>query len=274
MTTSLENRRPQTQMNDQFLLAMTLTALPVVVRITAMVLTMPLVASRVVPPRVKAALVIALSVMVVPNVFAAGNLPPTNLVSLALAMVNEVLIGALMGLSLSVILAGVQLAGTLIEGLCGFSLTAFGGTPDSENGSGPFAKLFWWTTAAVFIAAGGVGQVVDGLLFSFAVLPVGNAVFDQSFVDFLVNSIGRSFEFGLSAALPAIAALLVASMVLGMAQRNFPQLGGMQVGLNIKAIFGMVVTSLVLLSAPWIINGGFELTMDELRSLLEQVKTG
>lgn len=261
-------------MSDQFLVSTALAGLPVVVRIMAMVLTMPVLANRVVPFRVKAALVIALSVLVVPSVVSTSAPLAVDPVPMALSLVNEALLGALMGLSLSVILAGVQLAGSLIEGLCGFSMAAFGATPDSESGNGVFVKLFWWTTVAVFIAAGGVGQVINGLLESFVVLPAGTGVFDQSLLDFLVQSLGQSFEFGLSAALPAIAALLVASVVLGMAQRNFPQLGGMQVGLNLKSIFGMVVTSLALLSAPWIVNGGFEITMDQLRSLIQQVATG
>ena len=256
-------------MSNHFLPAIALAVFPVVVRITAMVLTMPLIASRTVPFRVKMALVFALSMLVVPGLVATGAGNHATLTSLVVALINEALIGALMGLSLSVVLAGVQIAGALIEGLCGFSLAAFGGT-DAEEGNGPFARLFWWTTAAVFVAAGGVGQVVDGLLTSFSVLPIGTAIFDQSFVDFLVTSLGHSFEFGLAAALPAIVALLTASVVLGMAQRNFPQLGGLQVGLGIKAIFGMLVTSAVLLSAPWVINGGFELTLDELITFLEQ----
>jgi flagellar biosynthesis protein FliR len=91
---------------------------------------------------------------------------------------------------------------------------------------------------------------------------------DRSFQEFLVQSLTQAFSFGLSAAMPAIAALLAASLVLGMAQRNFPQLGGMQVGLNAQAICGMLVTSCLLLTAPWIVNGGLQVTLDQLQSFL------
>lgn len=261
-------------MQDQLLGYSVFAILPVMVRIAAMVLTMPLAAHRTVPMRVKLALIVALSMVTVPAIATQGDVAFSGPAVLVLSLFKEALIGAVMGLSLSLILAGVQLAGSLIEGLCGFSGSAFGSTRDSGSGGGPMAQLFWWTTIAVFIAAGGVGRVVDGLLGSFTTLPVGSAVFEQSLLDFLVLSLGQAFEFGLSAALPAVAALLVASVVLGMAQRNFPQLGGMQVGLNIKAVFGMVVASAVLLSTPWIINGGFELTIDRLQLFLQKASTG
>ncbi|MDG2014524.1 MAG: flagellar biosynthetic protein FliR [Pirellulaceae bacterium] len=261
-------------MSDAILTATLLTALPAVVRITAMVMTMPLVATRVVPVRVKLAFILALSLAVVPGAVANSEAPSLQWTALLLTLINEVLVGALMGLSCAIMLSGIQIAGSVIEGLCGFSMVSFGAPADSETGGGPLGKLFWWTTVAVFVAAGGIGRMIDGLLFSFTALPTGTAVFDQSFLDFLVTSIGYAFEFGVSAALPAIAALLVASIVLGMVQRNFPQLGGLQVGLGIKAMFGMAVTSIVLLSTPWIINGGFELTLGELKNWLELRETG
>ena len=160
-------------MTEALLVSSTLIGLPVVVRITAMVMTMPVFAGRVVPLRVKAALVIAFSVLVIPTVSSHACLPASNPAAYMTGLINEALLGALMGLSLSLILAGVQLAGSLIEGLCGLSLNSFGSIPDADAGNGVVARLFWWTTVAVFIAAGGVGQVVDGMLVSFQQLPVG-----------------------------------------------------------------------------------------------------
>lgn len=261
-------------MDETIFFATAISLLPAVVRITALVLTMPLVSSQLVGFRVKTALVVALSIVIVPGAVSWEALGVLDPFALTLTVINEALIGALMGLSCAVIFSGVQLAGGLIEGLCGFSLASIGNGSEEGATGGPYVKLFWWTTAAVFIAAGGIGQIIDGLLFSFVILPVGTSVFDQSFLNFLVRSIGYGFEFGISAVLPAIAGLLVASMVLGMAQRNFPQFGGLQVGLGIKAIFGMAITSVVLISAPWVITGGLELTLGEFRSWLEMVGAG
>ena len=258
-------------MNEPMLVAAVLGGLPVVVRLTAMALTMPVLAGRMVPVRVRLALVFAVAALITPTV--SQGIDPDSIHSLALGMglVHEALIGSLMGLAFNVMLAAARLAGSLIEGLCGFSMATFGVSPDEETGTGPFSRLFWWTTAAVFVAMGGIGRVVAAVMDSFAVMPAGEAVLDRSFFDFLVTAVGQSFEFGLTAVLPAIAALLVASIVLGMARSSFPQLDGIQVGLGIKAVVGMVVTSVVLLSTPWMIHGGLELTADQLQELLSRL---
>jgi flagellar biosynthetic protein FliR len=258
-------------MTDPIPSSVILAGLPAVIRVAAMVLTMPLLSGRVVPVRVKTAVIVALSLVVVPQALNQPVPSPWPGPGAAgLVLVQEGLLGALMGFSLSVMLAAAQLAGSLLEALCGFSVTTFGGTSEGGEQGGPLARLFWWTTAAVFVAAGGVGQVVDGLLGSFHTIPAGTAAAGQPLVDFLTQAVGQAFSFGLSAALPAIAALVVASMVLGMAQRNLPQLGGMQIGLNVKAVCGMVVTSVVLLSTPWLIHQGFELTLQQLQDCLPQ----
>ena len=260
-------------MNEQILLATAISCLPVLVRLIALVMTMPVIAGSVIPVRVRLAFVIAMAILIVPTLDpAAGS--TVNPVTFAISLIHEALLGALMGMSLNIILAAVHLAGSLIEGLCGFSITSFGAAPDPESGNGVFARLFWWTAIAVFIASGGVGQMVAAMMGSFAALPAGSAVLDRTMLDFLVRAISQSFEFGLMTALPAVAALLVASVVLGMAQKNFPQLGGMQVGLGIKAICGMLAVSLVLISMPWMIRGGFDQTLSQLQELIQRVPTG
>ena len=64
-------------------------------------------------------------------------------------------------------------------------------------------------------------------------------------------------------------ALLVASAVLGVARQNCPQLGGMQIGLGIKSVAGLIITSVLLLSTPWVINGGLEITLVHLHQWMD-----
>ncbi len=183
-------------------------------------------------------------------------------------LIGEALIGEVLGISFSVVLAAARLVGGLLEGLCGFSISTFGGSSPDRSSGGALSQLFWWTTLAVFVAMGGLGQLIGGLLQSFQLIPAGQAGFDKPFLELLVNTLSQSFYFALTAGLPAVAAMMVASLVLGMTQKSFPQLGGMQVGLSIKALFAMVVASVLLLTTPWIINGGFELAMTHLMDLL------
>ena len=211
---------------------------------------------------------LGLTAAVVPTVVSTTGAVSLEPVKFGLSLVNEILIGALMGLSLWVILAAIKLVGGLVESMSGLSLAGMLDTANTDDGNSALSKLFWWTMVAVFIAAGGVNQIVDGLLNSLLLVPAGSASFDQSFLTFFVNAISSSFEFGLRAAMPAIVALTASIMVLGMVQRSLPQFGGMQIGLASKSIIGILVTSLLLISAPWVILSGCESVVSQFEHLL------
>jgi flagellar biosynthetic protein FliR len=171
-----------------------------------------------------------------------------------------------MGLAAQVLLAAARIAGSSIESLAGLTFGLPAESENLEDGSA-FSKLYWWTTVAVFIATGGATAMVGGIIESFRVWPPGASSFGRDTLDFFTAALRNCFDFGLRAALPGMAALLVASAVLGIAQRNCPQLGGIQVGLGLKAIAGLLVTSLLLLSTPWIVSHGFEESWGQLQEL-------
>ncbi|MGI9517752.1 MAG: flagellar biosynthetic protein FliR, partial [Pirellulaceae bacterium] len=137
-------------MTEQLLSTTVMTYLPALVRLSALVMTLPLLAGRVVPVRVRVALITAFALVILPATETVTPLP-TNALSFGMGLVNEALIGAMMGLSLTLMLAAAQLAGSIVENLCGFSLASFGVGGDSDSGGGVFARLFWWTAVAVFV---------------------------------------------------------------------------------------------------------------------------
>ncbi len=251
-----------------------LATLPALARMLGLVFTLPLVSSRHVPVRFRIGLALLMTLAVAPGVCVAtesvaslssGSRIPQFLVML----VHELLLGASMGLAAQVVLAGARLAGTVVESLSGMSFGLPASSHAADGAGGPvIGQLFWWTTLAVFVSAGGANEVIGGAFHSFQVWPAGTAGFDSGMLKFLCGAIVNGFEFGMRAALPAVVALLVAGAILGITQRNCPQLGGLQIGLGLKSIAGLIVTSLLLISVPWIINGGLQVTWLELRPLL------
>ena len=242
--------------------------IPALVRLTALAFTLPLISSRNVPVRLRIAFAIVLAVLIVPMLAAnSEQVAPVFDLPWAMSLIHEALIGASMGLAAQVLLAAAQVTGSTIESLCGLTFGLPDETGEQENGS-VLARLFWWTAVAVFIAAGGATAMMAGVIESFQVWPPGSASFDRGMLEFFTMALGNCFEFGLRAALPGLAALMVAAAVLGIAQRNCPQLGGMQVGLGLKAICGLLVTSLLLMSTPWLVINGFDQSWSQLQEFV------
>jgi flagellar biosynthetic protein FliR len=244
---------------------MAIAALLIVTRIAALVFTAPVISSRHVPIPLRIALVVAMAVPVFVAIGASDMAVPTEPLAIGAALVQEVLIGAAMGLSAQAILAAAQLAGSLIESVAGMSFGAFDpAMAGGEAGGTAITRLFWWVTAAVFVASGGASAVAGGVLASFDTWPPGTEGLERGLLDFLVISIGGGFEFGLRAALPGLVAVITAAAIVAMVQRSCPSLGGMPVGLSLQSFAALLATSLVLLSAPWLINGGFEAIWPDL----------
>jgi flagellar biosynthesis protein FliR len=245
-------------------------AAPILARTTALAFTLPLFSSGVVPFMVRFGIAggLALPVLLLVGDSAQGVsfMPGAGW---WLMLVHEGLVGAMMGLAASAVLGAARLVGSLIDGMFGISIGGFADGSVAEE-SGVTGSIFWWTTAAVFIASGGASVMLGGIMDSFRQIPPGAAVFDSEMLQFLTNALGNAFSFALRASLPAVAAMLVAAAILGMVQRCCPQIAGMQTGLGLTVIAGLMLTSLLLLTTPWIISQG----MDDLwPALFENMAT-
>lgn len=240
----------------------------VLARMAALVFTLPVISSRHVPVRLRLAIALAMAVPVCMMVTSHSDLPPWSAVTFAATLLNELLIGAAMGFSAQVILAAAQLAGSTIEALCGWSFPELTGSPGDGTQGTAMTQIFWWTTAAVFVATGGATAVVAGAMSSFEWCPPGTGYLNQQFLEFLLAALANGFEFGLRAALPGIVALLVAGAVTAMAWRASPQPAAGATGLTVQSVTGLLVASLLLLTLPWIVSGGIEASWDELARMI------
>jgi flagellar biosynthetic protein FliR len=92
-----------------------------------------------------------------------------------------------------------------------------------------------------YLAVNGHLVLIGALATSFKSLPIGGANIDQS----LLWSMGlwgaRIFETGLLVALPAVVALIIVNLALGVVTRAAPQLNLFGIGFTITLMSGFIV---------------------------------
>jgi flagellar biosynthetic protein FliR len=88
----------------------------------------------------------------------------------------------------------------------------------------------------MFVLLDGHRLLVEALLDTYAWLPPGKAALGDSLVEALTTLLAHSFALGVRAAAPAIAALLLATIVLGLISRTVPQINILAVGFNLNAL--------------------------------------
>ena len=86
----------------------------------------------------------------------------------------------------------------------------------------------------MFVAIGGHRRVMTALLDSFATLPPGGGAMPTEIGEMLTTLAAQSFRLGVQAAMPAMVAMLLATLVLGLISRTLPQLNVMNLGFGIN----------------------------------------
>jgi flagellar biosynthetic protein FliR len=115
---------------------------------------------------------------------------------------------------------------------------------------------------------------MEGFLQTFAAIPPGQGALGPEIVQTLTTVTAQSFQLGLRVAAPAMAALLLATVVLGLISRTLPQLNVMALGFGLNAMLGLAIVALSLGAAGWALEGELTLVLDELLKGLSAASAG
>ena len=207
-------------------------------RIVALLMTMPIIGTTLVPRRVRLYFAVAVTVVVAPVLPA---MPPVQALDLsALLLIGEqIIIGAGLGLSLQLFFHAFVVAGQIISTQMGMG---FASMVDPTNGvsSATIGQFFTMLVTLLFLAMNGHLVVLEILVESFTTMPVGSGLLVNNFWG-LANGLGWVLSSGLRLVLPAITALLIINIAFGVMTRAAPQLNIFSIGFPLTLVLGMVI---------------------------------
>lgn len=220
----------------------------VLARVAAVIATAPLFTDATLPVQVKGLLAVALAGMVTPTTLEAypSQLPTADtVIELATLAASEVVVGLALGMGLMVVLSGVHITGQIIGQMSGMAL-AEGADPVFGDSASVFGQIYYLVTTAVFVAAGGLTMLIDGLLETLVMAPPGSGFALDGLLEGYIGLLGLGFELGVRASAPLLLALFLATIVLGLVSRTLPQLNTMAVGfgLNTLLTLGVMMSSI------------------------------
>jgi flagellar biosynthetic protein FliR len=235
---------------ENYLLYQFGTFVLVLARIGALVMAAPIFGTRAAPVQARAGLAIALSLIITPLYSGAPVADLDNLLVFSRFVLNETLLGLLLGLGVMILLTGVQLTGQIIAQIGGTALAdAF--DPHLEENAPVYSQLFYFLTLAMFVLLDGHRLLAEALLDTYVRLPPGKAALGHSYVAALTTLLGQSFELGIRAAAPAMIALLLATLVLGLIGRTVPQINILVVGFSLNALLAVGALCVSLGAIAW-----------------------
>ena len=246
-------------MNDGKFILFTL----VLARVGGLTMTAPIYGTNDVPLRVRVLLAAALALLIVPSQWHAPLAQPGNAIYYLALLGREALIGACLGLGVLILIHGMTLAGELVGQASGLTLSDVF-DPTLDENVPLFSRLLFLVSVAVFVCLGGHRMVMAGLLDTFQTIPPGSGTFPNSLADGFVTLVSQSFALGIRAAAPAVTALLLATLILGLVGRTLPQLNILTVGFGLNAMLAFAALGLTLGAAVW----AFE---DQIQPALETI---
>jgi len=207
-------------------------------RIAALLMTMPVIGTQLVPMRVRLYLALAICMVLMPTLPAMPTVDAISLRSFML-IAQEVLVGAMLGFTLQLFFHAFVIAGQIVALQMGLG---FASMVDPTNGvSVPvIGQFFLMLVTLLFLAMNGHLVVFEVLAESFVTLPVGDGLMAGHYWE-LAGKLGWVLGAGLMLSLPAITALLVVNLAFGVMTRAAPQLNIFSIGFPLTLVIGLVI---------------------------------
>jgi flagellar biosynthesis protein FliR len=239
----------------------------VLARVAGLVLTAPIYGTGDVPLRVRALLAVALAILIAPSQWHTDVPSPTNAVSYLVLLGGEALIGVCLGLGVLILIHGMTLAGELVGQASGLTLAEVFDPALDENVP-LFSRLMFLVTVCAFVCLGGHRLVMAGLLDTFRTMPPGCGGIPDSLGKTFTMLVAQSFSLGIRAAAPAVTALMLATLILGLVGRTLPQLNVLSLGFGLNAMLGFAVLGLTLGTAVWAFADQIQPTLETILDAL------
>ena len=213
-------------------------------RVSGLVLTAPVYGSTVVPVRIRVALTLVATAMIFPVV--RRQVPvDVSLSSAVVGGIGELMIGATIGLAVSILLMGAEVAGEMVSQQAGISLSEVI-NPLMDSQSSIIGQIYVIVLTLLFLLAGGHRAVMASLLDTFQVIPVLSFRPGESIVLLFVETLSSAFMMGIRLAAPVLIALFLSGTALGFLSRTMPQLNILSVGFTLRALITLSVAAIAL----------------------------
>lgn len=235
-------------------------------RILALIASAPILGNRQVPGRVKIGLSVFLAIIIAPTI---GEMPqvPIGSPQGLLIMLQQIIIGVAMGLTMRLIFTAVDLAGELAGLQMGLGFASFY-DPLNSAYTPIIARWLSMIAGLAFLALNGHLYLLMAMAESFQTLPIGESLSAGGF--YKVAGWGASiFAYALQLSLPIVAALLITNVALGILTRAAPQLNLFAIGFPITLAIGFFVLALTM---PHFIPLLDRLTQEGLGTMLNLMK--
>ena len=226
------------------------------VRLTGIMLFAPFFGSVVIPARIKAILVLALTALLYPML--SSRMPQVAISQWPMIAFGELMIGVALGVATNVVFDGVQMGYSLVNIL----------DPQTKVESTVMATFHQMIAMLIFLRLNVHFWILRALAHSFDYLPPSSGHFGGGFTSAVLQVGSSVFSVGIQIGAPVLSATLLADIALGLLGKAAPQLPLLLLGPAVKSVLGILVLISALKYWPGIFERLFLNSMNQADHIL------
>jgi flagellar biosynthetic protein FliR len=210
------------------------------VRITATLVTAPLLGHQSIPAQTKIGLGLFVAYVMYPIAAHQTAVINQQLAGIVLIALKETMVGVLIGFTLGIVFAGVRYAGELISSSMGFNAANMF-DPESTQTMPVLGEFMYMITLLIFLLINGHHFVFEALYVTFKAVPIGMLTFSEPLMQSLIHLTGMMFVVGVKIAAPVLVAIFLTNVGLSILARVMPQANILMMSFPITISVGLLV---------------------------------
>lgn len=214
-------------------------------RTGAMVMTLPGIGDRTVPPRIRLVFALALSLIMLPLVDKLFSALPDTLPAMIAALASEMLIGIAIGFTVRIIITALLFAGSVIAFQTGL---AFAQSVDPAQGvqSTLFSAFFSVLSVALIFATDMHFLLLSAMHDSYILFRPGSGLPAGDFLQVALETMANGFVVAIQLAAPFLVFGLVFYLGVGILARLIPQVQVFFLAMPANIMLGLILFMLLL----------------------------
>ncbi len=246
-----------------FLPALAAAYLLVFARVGTMVMLLPGIGELNVPTRVRLTIALVLAAILLPLHRNAYAIDLKALAPVIVMLCQELLIGALLGLTARLAISALQVAGSVVAQQLGLGFVT--AVDPTQNQQGVLVGNFLTLLGITLIFTTDLHHlVIAALNDSYTIFQPGELPITGDMAQMVTRIVGTAFKVGIQLAAPFLVFGLLFNLGLGVLSRLMPQMQVFFIGLPLSIILGLLLLLLVIGAMMGIFVGYMEDVLGQL----------
>lgn len=214
-------------------------------RVAGIFAALPVFGGHRLPIRIKVVTVLMITLVCFPTLSVSMPQVPSDVFTLALLALSELMIGLTLAFITQIIFAAVEFSGQIIGMQMGLTISQI---IDPTRGTQTQIMSVIQTLFAtlLFLSLNIHHVFIRAIIDSFKVIPLGGWHLNGELVNFLVQRTADIFIIGIRLAAPVMVALLLTTVALGIMARAFPQMNVFMISMPLNIGLGLIISGMTL----------------------------